>query len=89
MRAAVVTPEVVSSWLRRWSDLQKVVWEARSALKRPRAADVRDDAAQQAFQQFTGEIMAPFHKANAALTTRARRRKVGLIETISSEIDSP
>ncbi len=60
----------VPDWLRRWSDLERIVWEERAGLKRDRARDVRDAAAEAAYQQFVETVFGPFQIATQALIAK-------------------
>lgn len=68
--AEELTPARIPDWLRRWSDLQQQVWEARAGLKRDRSRDVTNAVAQQAFERFVEGVFSPFHVANHALTEK-------------------
>ncbi|MDQ2887336.1 MAG: M3 family metallopeptidase [Chloroflexota bacterium] len=65
-----LTPQLVPAWLERWSDLEKVVWEARAGLKRDRLWDVTNEVAQEAYQRFIGEVFSPYQIANQELKTK-------------------
>ena len=60
----------LGTWLRRWSDLQCMIWEARAVLKRERSRDATDERTNAAFQRFAQEIMSPFEFANNGLATK-------------------
>ena len=60
----------VGSWLARWSDAEKAVWEARAELKRQRSFDERDAAAQDAYQQFMTDVFPLFRAATQQLIVR-------------------
>jgi oligoendopeptidase F len=68
--AEELTPASVAGWLTRWSALQQQVWEFRAGLKRDRARDLRNDAAQRAYARFAEGVFAPFEAANAQLAQR-------------------
>lgn len=59
-----------STELNRWSDLEKIIWEARAHLKRDRSYDGNNSAAQHAFQRFVEEIFSPYQLMNQALKTK-------------------
>ena len=65
-----LTPTSVQPWLRRWSDLEKQVWEARAWLKRAKSWNMADPEAHAAFQRFTAEVFGPFEEAGQALRTK-------------------
>jgi oligoendopeptidase F len=65
-----LTSEKVPAWLKRWGDLQQLVWEARSGLKRDRARDLLNETAQQAFQDFAETVFTPFQVANEQLAAK-------------------
>ncbi|HSH82690.1 MAG TPA: hypothetical protein VLA19_29510, partial [Herpetosiphonaceae bacterium] len=65
-----LTPASVQPWLRRWSDLEKQVWEARAWLKRAKSWNMTDSEAHAAFQRFTAEVFGPFELAGQALRTK-------------------
>ena len=58
--AADLTLNDVPLWLRRWSDLEKIVWEGRAHLKRAKSEDATSEAAQQAFNDFTSGPFSHF-----------------------------
>ncbi len=63
-------PAGVHHWLRRWSDLEKIVWEARARLKQARSWDVTNPVAQQAFNDFTVGTFAHFQTATQQLKAK-------------------
>src|SRR5450631_243366 len=65
-----LTAQQVPSWLNRWSDLEKALWEARAHLKRDSSWDETNIAAQNAFQRFTEEVFSPYQLMNQALKTK-------------------
>ncbi len=65
--AEPLAPDLVDGWLRRWSDLDQIVWEARAWLKRDRARDATDAAAQRAYAAFAQAVMGPFQAAGQRL----------------------
>src|SRR5262245_58062384 len=62
-----LSPERVPDWLRRWSDLEKLVWEMRAGLKKAKSWDVTDEAARQRFNDFTAGTFSHFKIANQSL----------------------
>ncbi len=65
-----LTPASVQPWLRRWSDLEKQVWEARAWLKRAKSWNMAGPEVHAAFQRFTAEVFGPFEVAGQKLKTR-------------------
>jgi len=63
-------PHQLPSWLKRWSDLEKIVWEARAGLKRDRSRDETNMKAQRAFQRFLDEVFSPYQVINQQLKTK-------------------
>ncbi len=70
LQAAALTAAGVHDWLRRWSDLERIVWEVRAGLKRDRLRDVRDAAADAAYQTFVAGVFGPFQIATQALIAK-------------------
>jgi oligoendopeptidase F len=68
--AEPLSPANVPAWLKRWSDLQQQVWEGRAGLKRDRARDLLNEAAQQAYQHFGENVFGPFRVANEQLAVK-------------------
>lgn len=65
-----VSPERVTDWLHRWSNLEERVLEARAQRKRRMYLDVTDHAAREAFESYAREIMVPSRAANRALSAK-------------------
>ena len=70
LQAEALTAAGVPDWLRRWSDLDRQVWEERAGLKRDRSRDARDTAAESAYQTFVGAVFGPFQLATQALIAK-------------------
>src|SRR4051794_23088027 len=66
----LLLPEEVPAWLRRWSDVQKVVREAYLRLHWERIRNLADDQIGPAFQDFVERVMVPYNVANQALTAK-------------------
>ncbi len=65
-----LTPASVQDWLRRWSDLEKHVWEARASLKRAKSWNMADAETHAEFQRFAAEVFGPFEVAGKGLKIR-------------------
>lgn len=70
LRDTELTPALIPDWLQRWSDLERIVWDARAWHKRARARDTRDVAARDAFQRFVETVFTPALAANQMLQTK-------------------
>jgi hypothetical protein len=68
--AEELRPETIQSWLHRWSDLDKQVWEARAWHKRAKARDATDVVAQAAWQRFTTTVFLPFQAITQQLKNK-------------------
>jgi len=68
--ATDLTSAELPHWLRRWSDLEKTVWEERAGLKRARSMDIANQSAQQAFDDFTVGTFSNFKFATQQLKAK-------------------
>jgi hypothetical protein len=65
-----LTSQLIPSWLERWSDLEKIIWEIRAGLKRDRSWDETNAVAQKAYQRFIEEVFSPYQMVSQALKTK-------------------